>query len=356
MATSRRRRWIWLVAFALLLLGAWLGVRALLQPERLSAFLLQQASQTTGLEFTLGAPADVGLWPDLHLELEGLSARIPGSGVVVLQAEAVEAVLPWSALRADTIQLRSLRLQSPVIDTAALSQWLQSRDQEGPPAPFQLPQIDAALSVSSGRIHGDGWAVAALELALPYLHPGEPVQVKASGSIDIAERAPMPFDLDLDVTPTQSADQLRFEPLRLALRTAPGVAAWLNIEGAVALLPADALQLDVVATLPEWPATWPALPFPLTDSSNEVRIELDYIGSTTLQGTLELSLARGDADLRGTLAIGELFAWLDDPEASPLPPLTGELSSDLLDAGGVELRGVRIRIDDAPPAASGDGD
>jgi A/G-specific adenine glycosylase len=42
------------------------------------------------------------------------------------------------------------------------------------------------------------------------------------------------------------------------------------------------------------------------------------------------------------------LGWM--PRNPPLPPLRGELASDRLDFGGIELRGVRLQIDDAPPA------
>lgn len=355
MATSRRRRWIWLIAFALLLLGGWLVARMLLQPERLSTFLLQQARAATGLDITLSSPADVGFWPDLHLELDGLSARIPGTDAIVLRAETVEAVLPWSALRAETIQLRSLRLQSPVLDVDALSRWLESRHQEGSPAPFRLPQIDAAVTVASGRIQAADWAVSSFELSLPFLRSGEAARVETSGTIEAGSRAPMPFAATFDFAPSQDGNELRFEPSSLELRTTPDAAPWVRVEGLALLQSSESLRLDIVASLPEWPPEWPALPLPNGDAGNEVRIDLDYRGTTGLQGDLALSLARGDADLRGTLRIGDVLAWLDDPAANLLPPLSGEITSDRMEAGGVELRGLRIRADDAPRAPD-DGD
>jgi hypothetical protein len=115
-----------------------------------------------------------------------------------------------------------------------------------------------------------------------------------------------------------------------------------------------ALQLDVLATLPAWPAHWPALPLPATDADSPVRIDLDYSGNARLQGKLAVRLAREDADLAGQMTLGNVLAWLDAPANHPLPPLHGDLASDRLDFGGIELRGVRLQIDDAPPAEDGD--
>lgn len=351
----KRRRWFWLLLLPALLLASLFVLRYLLQPDRMSDFLLQQASQATGLSLTLGEPADIGLWPDLHLELGSLTATAPGAITPLLQVERVDVVLPWSALRADTIQLRSLRLQSPVLDTEALSQWLQSRDPTGPPAPLQLPRIDAALAITSGRIQGAQWALAGLDLSLPFLRVGAPVNLRASGRIEAGARDAIPFALEMVATPAQDGGGLRLDALSLALRSAWASPPWLQVEGQVALPSIDALQLDLVATLPEWPADWPALPLPTTADVDEVGIDIDYRGSTTLQGNLVLQLVRGEDGLRGELRIGDLLAWLEDASATPLPPLTGEVSSDRIDAGGIELHGVRLRIDESPQTSGDDG-
>lgn len=357
MATTRRRRWLWLIAFALLLPGGWLLLRHLLQPQRLSDFLLQQAREATGLELRLAAPADVGFWPDLHLELEGLVAKLPGDDAVVLQAEAVDVVLPWSALRAEAIELRSLRLQAPVLDLGALSRWLASRQQDGPPAPFRLPQVDAAISVAAGRIQGEDWAVSSLALELPFLRAGQASAVGASGAFEYGARAPVPFSAAFDFIPGRDGNELRMAPLALALHVVPADAPWLRVEGSAALQPPVGLQLDLVANLPQWPADWPALPLPDAADADAVRIDFDYRGDTGLQGQVAMRLARGDAGIEAELRLGDVPGWIGQADANLLPPLRGEVRADRLEAAGVELRGVSVRIDDGAPAAqAGDGD
>src|SRR5690606_12892271 len=78
-APPRSSKWplllLGLVLLAVLLLSL---LRHLLEPQRLSDFLLRQAGDATGLAFELDSPADVSLWPDLHLVLNGLSVRAPG--------------------------------------------------------------------------------------------------------------------------------------------------------------------------------------------------------------------------------------------------------------------------------------
>lgn len=67
-------RWLLILLLPGLVIAAALGLRALLHPDRISAFLLHQTQMSTGLELTLERPADVGLWPDLHIQLTGLDA------------------------------------------------------------------------------------------------------------------------------------------------------------------------------------------------------------------------------------------------------------------------------------------
>lgn len=354
-AARKPRRWRGRLALVLLLgIATWWGVRSLLHPDRLSAFLLQQASQATGLTFTLAAPAGVGLWPDLHLELEGLTAHAPGVTNAVFRSAQVDIVVPWSALQGDTLQLRSLRLQAPVLDTVALSQWWSSRSQDGPPAPLRLPRFDAAIEITDARLQAAQWAIAGLDASLPFLRTGAAVNLQAGGRIEADTREPIAFSFDLLATPTEIDGGLRLDPMQLELREGPAGFAGTRVEGRVALLPPDRLQLDVLATLPAWPAHWPALPLPATDADSPVRIDLDYSGNARLQGKLAVRLAREDADLAGQMTLGNVLAWLDAPATTPLPPLRGELASDRLDFGGIELRGVRLQIDDTPPAEKGD--
>ena len=83
------------------------------------------------------------------------------------------------------------------------------------------------------------------------------MKLGASGRLELAAGEPTPFAIVLDVTPLQNGDELRFEALSLDLRTSPEAAPWMRLEGVVALPTSDALRLDMLATLPDWPADWP---------------------------------------------------------------------------------------------------
>lgn len=333
MATSaRRRRWVWLGVLPALLLLALFGARALLEPERLSAFLLRQASQATGLQLALSQPADVGFWPDLHLELAGLTATASGAASPLLRVERVDAVLPWSALHSDALEIRSLRLVKPRLDWPSLQAWLATRRSDAPPT---LPRIDAAVEVSDGEIAGDGWRIYGLSLRLPSLRAGTPTSLALAGLFGTT-----PFDLKIDATPRQAPGGLRLDALTIVAKAPIEVTLRCSLDAT------DTLTLTLAGELPSWPAQWPALPLPAEDAAAPVRLAFDYAGSA-----LKASIARGDEIIDVDIALGDLGAWLDETPATTLPPLTGTVRAARLQSGGIELRGVELRIedDDASP-------
>lgn len=352
MGAPRKRRWAWLLVPVLLALGAWLGLRALLEPARLSAYLLRQAQAATGLELALERPAQVGLWPDLHLELEGLEARAPGVSTPLLRVAQVDAVLPWSVLGADHVQLRSLRLHAPQLELSALRQWLAQRDQAGPPAPLRVPSLDATLSVSDGSVQGEGWRADRIALELAGLRSGQPTRLALHGQLAGASDT-QPFALRLAATPREQRGAIALEALRLQFD-----APWpLELRGRAELQPPQRLAWAVEGELARWPAAWPDSPLAADDPATPYALRLGFEGGGDLQGDWTLRLARGEAVLAGELRNGDLFAWLADPQRSPLPPLQGRLHAPHLRLGTTELHGVTLQFDPpASPKEDADGD
>jgi hypothetical protein len=349
---TERRRWSWpkrLLLLAALLLAAFFALRALLQPERLGAFLLQQARDATGLTLDTVAPAQLGLWPDLHLELGGLSARAAPGTAPLLEIERVDAVLPWSALRAPTLKLRSLRLHRVTLDLAALRTWLQQRGDAGPPAPLRLPQLESALALEDSRIVGAGWRIEAFEFALPQWRDGQATQLRTSGRLERDGATALPFALQVDTTPATGTDGLRLDPLQLSWRDPANAAPQLTLRGWIALPDAARLQLALEGELAQWPAAWPPLPLP-GDDSDPVQLRLDYRGGFDLAGDAALVLTRDDERLDAQLAAGAIGTWLAGSDASWLPPLQGRIDATRLQFGSVELRGVQLRIDESESA------
>lgn len=341
----RKRRWLLLLS-PLLLLGLGLvGIRMLLQPERVSQFLITQAQQATGLELQLAEPAKVGFWPDLHVQLDGLSAHAPGAEKPLLHVQRVEAALPWASLRGDSITLRGLRLLAPQLDLPATVAFL-SPDQANTPrrsGRIMLPQLDAPFAVEDGQIHGDDWQVQALELHLPSLHEGRPMTLQANGRLLIDSRN-LPFAFVLQTTPHSRPDALHLDPLQLDLRSdlLPG-GNW-PLHGHLHWQPEGRLDTALKSELARWPQNWPALPLAAQDAAGPLQLQLSYQGDSTLADPLQLQLALGPLQARTRLVLNELLLWLENPVA--LPPLQLELESPRLQYADVLARGIRMRMAD----------
>jgi hypothetical protein len=134
---------------------------------------------------------------------------------------------------------------------------------------------------------------------------------------------------------------VRLDPLELTL--AAPVAA--NLRGT--LDAGAAMAVALAGELPAWPATWPKLPLPPpANPAAPIAIAFNY-----REGTLRATLGRGDEAIDATLAPGDFAAWRADPDAPLLPPLDGTARAERLQFGGVELRGVELRVgeDDAAP-------
>ena len=350
MAMSKpRRRWLWLLLPLAALIGFFV-LRALLEPERVSAFLLRQAEQATGLALSLDQPADIGIWPDLHLELIGLRATAPGTSVPLLNARRVEVALPWSALRSETLQLQRLRLIEPKLGMPALQAWLAQGDDAGPPAPLRLPQLDALLEIEAGTVTGDGWQLQDFALSLPSLHNGVATTLVASGSLSTTTDV-HGFDLRLDTTPTLADFDIALKPLKLDLGTTLLPDVRLQLDGELHYGTQDALRFGLATVFAEWPAAWPPLPFADAKTPIATSLQVNFAGTSNLQGDVDLLIVRGEDRIEGQLQLGDLLAWIDAPDANPLPPLGGTISAPRLHFDGIEASGVSLRFDeDLPPA------
>ena len=99
MPLSRRaRRWLTVasVALALLLIGAW-WVNRQLEPNRLTALVLDRAGKSLNLDLLFSGTPDYALKPEPRLLIPGLSVR-GADGVEFLTATRAEISLPWSTI------------------------------------------------------------------------------------------------------------------------------------------------------------------------------------------------------------------------------------------------------------------
>ncbi len=346
MALSRRARirLIALAALALVLLaGIWLAGR-LLQPERLTALILDRAGRELGLELSVSEPGDYALRPEPRLVLTGLVARRPGDDTPLLHAARAELALPWATLTGGEATVTRIGLDAPALDLPALRRWLDTRPASD--TPLRLPRLSDGLHIDDGRIDGGDWALDRIALSLPRLISGEPTSLTLAAHYRAGDTV-LPFDLSLQATPRETAASLALDDL--VLRSAspsplPAFAARGRFEYG------DGIALDLAGELAHWPGDWPALPEPFDARELPLPFTLAYAGDAAFSAPLALTLARDGLRFDARLAVPALRDWLDGEAGSPLPPLAGTLQAPQLVVEGIRLEGVRVEIAEDAPA------
>jgi hypothetical protein len=373
-----RRRWIVFgVVVALLAFGAWLVDRQL-EPQRLTATVLGRLGTALKLDIAFTGTPDYAFRPEPRLRVPNLVVTDPATGVVVLRAQRLDVSLPWSTVRGGPVVITRLDLQQPVLDVAGVRRWIAAR----PKAPFTLPTLTAGLGVRDGTLLGDGWALRALALDLPRLAQDRPADatygfrfqraatdLHVRGRVHLAHaalastfaldggaalaRADAPiaasFAFAGDFASTDAAFALRAERFHVA-----GKAPVPQLDGRLQLTSARDLRARFDGTLADWPEGWPALPPPLGEARGPFPLALRYRGAADFSAPLALGFAIDGARLGAATRVAEMMAWLDQPHASPLPPLTGHLTLPQLDMEGITLRGVRVDMDEGAAGDSAD--
>lgn len=357
-AAPRGRRWALYVGGVIVLLVLLLALlRHYLQPERLSATLLAQAESATGLSLKLAEPADVSLWPDLHIVLRGLEARAESGAAPLLTAERVELALPWGTLWGGAIELSELRLQRPQLDRDALANWLSARPGTvGPAAPPRLPRLAAELAISQGRVFGDAadsWELDEIELQLSRLLPGE--DFRLSLALEYRE-GELRIPLQADAAGRLHAPGMPLELAPLALRwrsSEPEGEALLQLNGHLELAWPHRLQLLLEGRGRQWPEAWPALPQAADAPDDEYALALEFVGTPEGSGPLVARFSRGSlqADLQADAA--ELLGWIAQPGPRSLPPAQFRAAMPLIEQQGLRIEGLQIELRDTDTPTDG---
>ena len=405
---SRKVAWLVIAVFGALLLLAF-ALRFALQPQRVTAAILDRVGSALGLEITAAGVGEYRLRGTPTLVVRNVAAREPGAATPLLRADRIFLSLPWSTVRArgSDLTVDRIELDRPIVDLDALQHWLARR----PPGKTRVPTLNDGLHVGDGSIVSTGWTLTGLTLDLPKLHPGQRVAAHASGRYR-SDSLQMPFAIDVALSQPASdaglgvaghvaierenwripaqivlsgmlhigdgwqlqrtklaavaryasgnidlpfalgiAGTLRYANANLSLAPAGivvhggGSIPTLNAHGAIAL--AKALELRLAGVLPTWPAAWPALPPPLGQSRSSVPFELQYIGKSDLSDIAALQLRRDTARFDGRFHPPAVITWIDSGSTgSPLPPLDGRITTSQLEIAGAQLRGVEITMDD----------
>jgi hypothetical protein len=373
MAGARpRRKWIVLGVFALLALSGWWLVQRQLEPERLTTTVLTRLGDSLDLDISFSGTPEYAFKPEPRLQVPNLVVRDPATGKVVLRARRLEASLPWATVKGGDVVITRLDLEEPVLDVDALQRWLASR----PKVPFKLPTLTQGAHVTGGTVVGNGWTLEDLDLDLPRLATGAPVDLDFAlrgrrDAIDLHARgkahldaaaASTAYTLGADVELARagkplagrvdSAGRLRVGEDAFALQAdtleLAGQSPLPTIAGEAWVDQRRQLALGFRGELAAWPADWPVLPPPLGAAKGPYPLVLLYRGATDFTDPLRLGLSVGEARMDAQAKVREMLAWIDAPGASPLPPLTGTVTLPELDFEGATLRGVRAVMRDAP--------
>ena len=193
--TRRRRITLWLLLAVLL--AAVISLRWVLAPATLVPNVLAMAGRSLGLDITASGIGDYRLRGTPQLVARDVVARLPDQGAVVLRAERISISLPWSTLRARGSELNAHRveLDGPVLDIAALQQWLATR----PASESPIPTLSNGIGIVRGLVLGEGWKIDNLQAQLQSLAPDLPLRMQVAGRY-VSQGLRVPVDVHATLT------------------------------------------------------------------------------------------------------------------------------------------------------------
>jgi AsmA protein len=328
-------------ATLLLVAVALIGVHVLLQPERITAMLQQQA-QDAGLELSLASPATPALFPRPALELEGITLSARNANMPILLAARGTLALPWRTLLHGETVISQMQIDSPRVDLDALQSWLDDLPSGPSAVPAAIPSIDAGVHITRGSlVRGNQLLLGDVELDAGRLAANHafPLTITAKDAQGI------PTQLRLSVTPSIKGGSLLLENIALYVAHSTtltlhltGNARWRGAADASAQLSgkldhANAGEYDAVIQLT------PA------DQSDPLMLALKLDGPDN------------HADLHiPPLALANWWSQLDHDDGPRLtvPPGNGHAEVASIEAGDISVEGLTIQAGtDVPaPAAS----
>ncbi|WP_222564121.1 hypothetical protein [Novilysobacter antarcticus] len=134
-------------------------------------------------------------------------------------------------------------------------------------------------------------------------------------------------------------------PLAAAIRGRDNIPEQVDATGSIVF--GDALVLHLSGEVTEWPVQWPELPAPLGASNSPFPFTVDYAGPSDLSDPVHLQLSRDETRFDGRFQLPELIDWVTQlADGTPLPPLTGSLTTPRMEVAGATLTGVQLEMDD----------
>lgn len=342
--TRPPRRWWRRVLASVGVVAALAFVAALTAPwwfnaRRVADLAVAQAGTATGLAWSYDGEPALRWRPKPWLSLPGLRAR-EADGRLVLAAERLEIALPRSTLRGDSVRIDALHLVGLDLDLDAAVAWWKARPASDD-APW--PELDG-LALTGGRVHWPEGALQDLELTLPRFAIGERMALALRGRVIDAETAAFALSMQVDATP--EAGPLRLESVELHL-DGTGPISPIVARGRLQVTP---WRLDAAGEIASWPASWPALPAPLSGSVSPLVFTLKQDGESAMTAYTTVIVERDGVRVEASGTAEAVMAWRDDERAAALPPLALRAALPSLELNGARLDGVTIELDgeDAP--------
>ncbi len=347
----RRRRWrVLALIVAVLLAGGFFALRAVLQPERLGALLVDRIAAHSGLVVATGEPARLGLWPRLHLALVDLDMRRAAAAPAMLRVARIDVALPLSILwRADS-EIGRVDVHGPLLDLDELGLWLNAAADDGPPAPTTLPNLAAALHVRNGRLQSGEFALDGLDIDLSPLRDGAPLTLSIAADVDIGEETQR-WQLQLAAIPYQRAQGVALEQATLRLAAEAETAPWISAHGEADLFLPQWLRVELQAELDRRLLAELETGLRLPDALLSAPLQLGYRGPGDLSGELAVSAGEGEARVALRGQPREALRWQGDAQRDPLPPLALEADLPELDVQGLRVEGLKLRLHPAAAPA-----
>jgi AsmA protein len=324
-----------------LVLATLVALYLLLQPDRFTAMLTEQANNA-GLRLTLSSPASPTLFPRPALQLEGITlvANSAGSNAMpILLAANGQLVLPWRALLGRQVVISRMQINSPRVDLDALQSWLMNLPPESASVPEEIPRIATGVRIRNGSIvQNNSELLSDVSLDTGRLAPGQTFWMNLSAK----ETDGTPLLWQFSSVPRITDGALRLDAIAIHVSDSSatslllnGHARWMGATNALAQLQGRfhlANEGDYQAAVALMPAT----------RSNPLLLHLTLLGA---DNHIDLQLP--------PLALAQWWNQLANPQGPQLsvPPGNGQLDIARLDIGKVHVEGLRVQTGNAVPPA-----
>lgn len=340
---TRRWRTALLAAAAVasvLVLSAVIAVYWLLQPERFTAMLQDQA-RAAGLDLSLASPASPTLFPRPALELKGITLNAHGAGMPILLAARGRLALPWSTLLGGATVISRLEIDAPRVDLDALQDWFASLPTSPASTTPQIPRIDTGIRISRASVvRGNTTLLDNLALETGQLTPGQTFSLDATARNSRGD----PLQLRLLATPQMSGSSLQLE--HITLRMVHGPATTLELSGSARWNGAADAAADLTGKLDRGTADSYDIAIGLTPANARDPLLL----------ALKLDGPDNHANLHlPPLALANWWSQLDGASGPDLtlPPGSGHVDAARLELGRVGIEGLQLDLgNDIPAPAS----